>query len=261
MSRKIYVGDIHGCLDEFRDLVNLVGPVEGDEVICLGDFLDKGPNGPGCVRFARESGFSAVIGNHEEKHIRLWNHRQRRREDPRYIIPMGVSGALRLENQGLDPEDVAWLDSLPYTHTTEVGSGLPWVAVHGGFMPGRSPEEQAQSKDDRGKIIRLRWLDSTGKHIPVSYEENWQVPSYAHHWADIWDQPFNVVNGHEAHSLSTPQVVQSPGGGTVVGLDTGCVHGGHLTALILDVGAGSYDFLRVKARRVYSKPTLGDIPP
>jgi len=83
----IVIGDIHGCLDEFQALVEKVALKPEDHVICLGDFMDKGPDPAGCVRFARTHGFQSVQGNHEDKHLRWRRHEARRILDPSYTTP------------------------------------------------------------------------------------------------------------------------------------------------------------------------------
>lgn len=66
--RTIVVGDIHGCWDEFRRLMTLAGFGEGDALVTVGDFLDRGPGSWEIARFLRETtnAFS-VIGNHERR--------------------------------------------------------------------------------------------------------------------------------------------------------------------------------------------------
>lgn len=248
-SRVILIGDIHGCIDEFRELVDRLELVSSDRVICLADFMDKGPSPAEVVRFARESGFEAVLGNHEEKHIRWRRHEDRRRANPAYVNPMRPMGPrASAQNELLSEEDVDWLSALPIFLRFAPG----WVAVHGGLLPG-SPVEQ-QDKDD---IIRARWLDSEGEPVPTDYDKPGR-PEGAFHWTEVYDGKDHVVTGHESHSLSSPLVVRRPGGSVCYGIDTGCVHGGRLTALVLS--GTIVDFVQVQARRVYDEPHC-PIPP
>src|SRR5215212_9572932 len=43
-GRLIFVGDIHGCYDELRELLGRVAPTAADVVISVGDMVRKGPN-------------------------------------------------------------------------------------------------------------------------------------------------------------------------------------------------------------------------
>lgn len=238
----MFIGDVHGCLDEFEELINRLQVGPQDRVVCLGDFMDKGPHPAECVRFARELGVESVLGNHEEKHLRWRRHEDRRREQPGYKNPMRpFSERVAVQNAALSDEDVAWLRGLPWY--LEALPGL--VAVHGGLLPGRSLEQQ-----DPSTMIRARWVSPQGKHVPTDYE-NPTPPGGTRHWVEVYDGHHNVVYGHEAHSLSTPRV-DITAGGTCFGIDTGCVHGGRLTALVVD--GAQHSFVQVQARQCYAEP-------
>src|SRR5258708_7131181 len=67
----LMVGDIHGCYVELMDLLDRAGLGAGDEVLSVGDFLDRGPANADCLDFFRERpNASAITGNHERKHLR-----------------------------------------------------------------------------------------------------------------------------------------------------------------------------------------------
>lgn len=69
----IAIGDIHGNLAALEDLLGKVLPVleEADQLVFLGDYVDRGPDSRGCleriVRLKKERPSSVVtlIGNHE----------------------------------------------------------------------------------------------------------------------------------------------------------------------------------------------------
>lgn len=248
MPRTIAIGDIHGCLDEFRELIGRVGPVEGDRVVCLGDFMDKGPFAAECVAFARQNGFESIMGNHEEKHLRWRKHEDTRAAalaaDPKRQVKKNPMRPLREQDQAanrrLTEEDVAWLSSLPTTIELMPG----WVAVHGGFDPAKTIPDQ-----DPSTVMRARWFSAEGKHVALDYDKPETLkgpPPGGYHWTDRWPGPESVVFGHEAFDLNAPLVVDR-GSHQCWGIDTGCVHGGHLTALILP----TFEVVQVRARRVY----------
>ena len=65
--RTIVVGDVHGCIDELRDLLRAcVYSKSTDRVVLVGDLVNKGPSSVECVRLAREEGFLATRGNHDD---------------------------------------------------------------------------------------------------------------------------------------------------------------------------------------------------
>jgi len=69
--RKIAIGDIHGCAHTFKRLVEKVELGPRDELILLGDLIDRGPDSKGVldeVLRLREKGQKVVLiqGNHEE---------------------------------------------------------------------------------------------------------------------------------------------------------------------------------------------------
>jgi bis(5'-nucleosyl)-tetraphosphatase (symmetrical) len=246
-KKTIIIGDIHGCLHEFKDLIQKIGPSRNDRVVCLGDFMDKGPFPVDCVRYARLQGFEAVISNHEDRHLR-WRKREARR------IATGIANQMRpmipkdlAANEQLSDEDIAWLSGHPPFQRLHEPN---WIAVHGGLL---STLTLAEQKPDQ--MMRLRWVDEKdGSSVPSIYDdkkrESSEPPEGSVHWTELWHGPESVVYGHEAFSLSNPKVTRKFDGVECWGIDTGVVHGGHLTALILP----SFEVVQVKAREVYDAP-------
>lgn len=240
--RTVFIGDVHGCIDEFQELAKRVG-TSNTTVVCLGDFMDKGPDPVACVQFARESGFSSVVGNHEEKHIRWRANERRAASDPKYKNKMRpLPPEYLAHNQALTEEDIDWLAALPLT--IQMVPGM--IAVHGGLLPRLSLADQPPDK-----AVRLRYVKN-GEYVPMSVDGENPVPEGAVHWSTAYDGPYSVVYGHEPHSLSTVRQYRTPRNTTCYGIDTGCVHGGHLTAMIVE--DGNITFEQVKAKRLYYAP-------
>ena len=42
--RTMIIGDIHGCIEEFEALLQILNPQREDRVILLGDLFDRGPS-------------------------------------------------------------------------------------------------------------------------------------------------------------------------------------------------------------------------
>lgn len=66
-GRDFVVGDIHGCLSQFTQLLDVVNFDEThDRVFSVGDLIDRGPHSRECLDLLRLPWFYAVSGNHEE---------------------------------------------------------------------------------------------------------------------------------------------------------------------------------------------------
>jgi hypothetical protein len=232
--RTITIGDVHGCLDELDELVRLCAPVRGDRLVFLGDLVDRGPDPAGVVRRVRELGAECLLGNHEEKLVRWMRHEARGGANPMHVWPERIAEWRRLR-----PEDIAWLDALP--GWLDLGNG--WLAVHAGFETDRPPAQQKART-----VCRVQFLDVAGRHVSTSVAG--EQPEGSVRWTMAWRGPASVVYGH-AVFMPEPRSDEPAPGVRCVGIDTGCVHGGRLTAMILHAG-GATEFAHVPARRAYA---------
>lgn len=237
MTRTIIVGDVHGCLEEFQDLLDLVSYEQGtDRLIQVGDLMDRGPDPAGCVHFARQQGVELVRGNHEDKHCRWRKHEATRGAKKNPV--QGINGVRAEQNLQLSDEDMQWLASRPMM--VEVNQSL--IVVHAGLEPAFSLAGQSSA------VMRVRYVDADGEMVGIDPVTK-QQPEGSRYWAPLWRGPQSVVYGHAVHSLDTPRVDRFEGG-ACYGIDTGCVYGGHLTALVV-VDGQEPEFAQVKARQVY----------
>jgi len=262
MSRTAVIGDVHGALGPLEALVERLALGDGDHLVFAGDLLDKGPDSPGVVRYIRQlkaaSPFKVILveGNHEDRHRRYYLNKTRR---PAVAFTMASAAwdlpALDLQ---LSTDDRAFLaEAVPFVHLER------WnvLVVHGG-IPGNMvtfPETLAAAGDLKGKargffrqVLRTRYLDGkTGKFRSFGTERPGDV-----FWAEIYDGRFgHVVFGHQPF-WDGPACYPH-----ATGLDTACIHGGALTALVLP-GEGAPRFESVpgidvkpfKAERVPPHP-------
>ncbi len=69
MPRTLAFGDIHGCLMAFDTLLGFVQPTPEDQLIFLGDYVDRGPDSKGVVNrlieLHRTGRAICLRGNHE----------------------------------------------------------------------------------------------------------------------------------------------------------------------------------------------------
>jgi serine/threonine protein phosphatase 1 len=72
MSRRIAIGDIHGCLKTLRQLVETKIKLQPkDELYCLGDYIDRGPDSKGVLDYLMNLQANGQVvrllrGNHED---------------------------------------------------------------------------------------------------------------------------------------------------------------------------------------------------
>ncbi len=224
MERTVVVGDVHGCLFELQEIVQRCGWQPGERLVLAGDLVAKGPDSAGVLAFARQSGAFAVLGNHDAHVLKLRESRDLRK------LPEGREP--RPEHQQvadtLSPDDWGYLETLP-TYL-RLGAERPGdaetIVVHAGCVPGVAVESQ-----EREHLINLRSIKDDG--TPTK-----KLKGRA--WASLWAGPERIVFGHDA----LRGLQQHP---FATGLDTGCVYGQFLTALILP----ERRLVQVRARRPY----------
>ena len=69
-QRVIAIGDIHGCAEALRSIVNIIEPQADDTIITLGDCVDRGPASKQVIeellQLKERCHLVALLGNHEE---------------------------------------------------------------------------------------------------------------------------------------------------------------------------------------------------
>lgn len=244
--RTIIVGNVHGCLREFEQLVEKVDYDKSkDRLISLGDLMDRGPESVYCVRYAQQIGAELVASNHDDKHVRYRDWLQRRYDarmtgKPFNQQPPALKKERLEQNELLSDDDVAYLRSAPNFIKLEEHN---IICVHAGFLPTHFVDVKDQARAD---VIRVRWVDKEGniaKPAKTKDKDGCTIESNAMEqppesvwWMDVWDGDYDVVYGHNVHSLEAPRVDVHHGLSyrACVGIDTGCCFGGKLTALVLD---------------------------
>jgi len=202
VRRHLVVGDVHGCLEELDALLALVDDTER-QVVFVGDLIAKGPDSRGVVRRAEELGALAVRGNHEEHGLRWWRALAAGETPPK-------RKKVYLEAyESLEDRDFRYLDALPH-HLSLPGHEV--LVIHAGLVPGLPIEAQ-----DPKHLVSMRNIHEGAptKRIDVG------VP-----WASLYQGPEHVLFGHDA----IRKLQRHP---HATGIDTGCVYGGALTAMLL----------------------------
>lgn len=218
--RVIAIGDVHGCIDELQDLLRKCDYRPGDLIVFLGDLVSKGPDSISVVQMAREIGAIGVRGNHDFEVIR-WHQAIKAGVDP----PVVGSEHFHIAS-GLTNADMKWMYSLPwFISSKELGT----LFVHAGFVSGIR-----LAKQNPRLMMNMRSILPDGT-VTSKFFNNWP-------WARLWDGPQTVLFGHDA-DRGLQQYEHA------IGLDTGCVYGGRLTACILP----ERRLVSVSARREYFK--------
>jgi len=239
-NRTIAIGDIHGDLASLEALLlDLPALDSGDTLVFLGDYVDRGPDPAGVVGLLRgglttrtAAGIVTLRGNHEDAWLRI-----RERGWPEFIMPVGNGclATLRSFTNGPPPvgeesptrdefvamlrgdflplEVVEWMAALPAwyedEHAIYVHAGLPEI---GGRFP--HPSELDDPEPLMWKRTRAFFERYEGKRVVFGHTGPDALPQHlsSHTPAD---------NADLFHR------------GAVLGLDTGCGHGGFLTAIEL----------------------------
>ena len=67
--RRFAIGDIHGCAKALRSVIEAIDPQPEDEIVFLGDYVDRGPDSRDAVDqiidLQTRTQVVALRGNHE----------------------------------------------------------------------------------------------------------------------------------------------------------------------------------------------------
>ncbi|KAI0838019.1 Metallo-dependent phosphatase [Hypoxylon sp. FL0890] len=256
--RLIIIGDVHGQLSELDALLAKVGysSARGDQVVFTGDMVNKGPDSGGVVDRAISMNAWGVRGNHEDRVLRAWakHHKHERLNGEDSGSEQVANGNISEEKKqklskaealdhstasSLTPQQISWLAKLPVI--LRLGTISPYygdvVVVHAGLVPGIPLEKQ-----DPWAAMNMRTLlpsSHSHSHSDSSSHKPTFTPSEGregHPWSKIWNElqkdlkkehRTTVVYGHDAKvGLSVRRYA--------FGLDSSCVKGGDLTALVFE---------------------------
>jgi diadenosine tetraphosphatase ApaH/serine/threonine PP2A family protein phosphatase len=241
-DRIIAIGDIHGCIVEFRELVDKLQITENDLVVLLGDLVDRGSDSEAVIQYYLELktkyNILAVQGNHDEKIVRYHSHILKQVVDPNYKIPMRRNETYYT----LSPSSINALSQLPHCVFLHNKPDTNIAFVHSGISP-------QEFKQPLSSFIRNRYFTKnvhTNTITPVqskNIDGVWYVPEGSYPWHYYWDGRYTVVYGHIVYSI--PEIVNN-----TIGIDGGCCFGGCLRAWVKNNQELSF-FLDVPAKHVY----------
>lgn len=227
--KTIVIGDIHGCYNELKSLL-LYLETKGeydktkDKLVFLGDYIDRGKNSRLVIKLVRSlqennNNVVALMGNHEDMLINYYK---------------GIDDSWSFNGhfetlksyEGFEKEfedDVKWMKNLPLYHEDE-----HCVYVHAGVDVYKPIEKQRK--------MTLLWTREPFIYATKEYYKK-------------------VIFGHTStlflNNTDKPVYTEAFN----IGIDTGCVYGGALTALIIEDGEEKkfYQTPKEKEIKTYNK--------
>ncbi len=197
--RFFVVGDIHGSYEKLKAILAHLdwSPGGGDQLIFLGDYIDRGPQSYEVVQTVAELAdrhpeVIALKGNHESMFLDFITG-----QGETQLFANGLSATVRdycRSGRGLSADHLRFYRGLRLCHETE-----DYIFVHAGLVPGLP-------------------LDRQSPHDLLWVRDEFLLSDY--------DFGKTVVFGHTP--FKEPFI--APGR---LGLDTGAVFGGPLTAVVL----------------------------
>lgn len=192
------IGDIHGCLDSLKKLIETLPLNHNDRLIFLGDYIDRGPDSKGVIDFlinlSKEYECIFIRGNHEQM---LLDSLDRGIISQIWSLNGGIStlrsygGPLKIPDDHID-----FFLSTRYCYIIE-----DKFFVHAGIKPNVPLKEQ--------NLEDFLWIRDE-----FIFSEN-PLPG------------FRIFFGHTP--FEEPLILRDK-----VGIDTGCVYGGKLSCFCLE---------------------------
>ena len=220
------VGDLQGCAAELEELLETVDfdPAR-DELWCVGDLVNRGPESLRVLELWHAVGGKAVIGNHEVYALCAHTGRWPRKKDT-------------LDELYASADAQVWLDRLRALPVLVFlpGEGGPdaWI-IHGGVHPkwtdleavaarlnGGAHDDDWLLSDEVSFATRVRCCDENGERSRFDRKPEDCPPPYRP-WDELYAGDTLIVHGHWAWRGHYR-------GPKSLGLDSGCVYGGPLTA-------------------------------
>jgi len=253
-KRLIFVGDVHGCKDELVQLLEKVDfSQELDHVILTGDIIAKGPDSAGAIDLARKLEASCVRGNWDDRVLVAWEALQGRKhgdvsEEPDILLldKAGHEERQRLSKDraykaavNLNKDQINWLRACPCILDVGRINGVGRIVVaHAGLAPGVALEKQDPYAVMNMRTVDLQTLAPLEDRTGAEWEKVWE--KYQERVPE--EERTTIVYGHDSKRGLNIQKWSK-------GLDTGCVNGGTLTALIVE-GTGNMTLESVPCKSI-----------
>lgn len=248
------IGDVQGCYDPLRRLLDKIDfDDKRDTLWFAGDLVSRGPRSLKTLRFVRGLGDAAVtvLGNHDVNLIDLARSKR---------LPRPADNLTQVLNADDADELIDWLTAQPFAHFDNARKA---VLVHAGIPPGWTPgqlktrakklQRQWQKQilgnllvpppqrwsSDLGKrkklrftlaaLTRMRFCDERGT---LRFDAKGHPRLYKGEARPWFDFLHGAWRGYEVYFGHWSTLGDANHGG-VISLDTGCVWGRELTAVVV----------------------------
>ena len=245
------IGDVHGCFDELVELLQKLGyevsvgadaanedsirmtPPAGRKAIFLGDLVDRGPDSPRVLELVmgmvRDGSALCVPGNHD---VKLLRHLRGKNVQLTHGLAETVA-QLQTRSERFRARVADFIDTLVGHYVLDGGK---LAVAHAGLK-----ERYIGRASQRVREFAL-YGETTGE------TDEFGLP-VRQNWAAEYRGSTSVVYGH------TP-VPEADWLNRTINIDTGCVFGGKLTALLWP----EREIVSVPAKRTYAEPARPFIP-
>lgn len=217
VKRTLVISDIHGCLNQFNALLNLVNyQPNRDQLILLGDYVDRGPKGKDVVQkvldLSKNDKVITLRGNHDHRFLKLVESR-----DPEILERFLRYGGLETLKsycpnvEKIQINDVLDIIQKEHNHHLEFFSKLPFyyesdqfIFVHAGLNP--TIQNWKEQPADDFLSIRSSFINNktvVDKIVIFGHSITYDI----HDSDDIWFSPDKI------------------------GIDGGCAYGHQLNCL------------------------------
>lgn len=198
------IGDVHGCADELRLLLNKLPVTSDSTVVFLGDYVDRGPNSREVIEtvleLSQQCQVVPLMGNHESMFLDFLDDPEGARAGA-FIYNGGSATLASYANARgeihIPDSHVRFLRELRLSYESD-----HYFFVHAGVP--RIPLKQLNPKRHRAAMLWMR-----GRFLTTAYE-----------WKKV------IVHGHTP--VEQPTILSNR-----INIDTGCVFRHRLTGIAL----------------------------
>ncbi|OBS24536.1 hypothetical protein FPOA_05077 [Fusarium poae] len=195
-GRLIIVGDVHGHLAELKNLLQKVSydKKNGDQLIFVGDLINKGADSPGVVQLAMDYDALAIRGNNEDRVLAAYSA-IKRGQDSKLIgkwkqLASEAEESQKVENNGSDqpaaaaPKDdlrsVSREDLKPYMAESDFTTAanlsekqITWLASRPLILRIKLPSEDTKPPWNAGTLIVAH--GGLVPHVTLEEQDPWAV--------------------------------------------------------------------------------------
>lgn len=215
------IGDVHGCYEEFLELIHQLGYVQQDglyvhpdhrQLVFVGDITDRGPNSVEMIKFVLRQVQAKhalyVPGNHCNKLYRFLLGRQVQITHGLETTVEELAKLAPTVKEELTEAFIALYEGSPYYLILDHGQ---LIVSHAGIR-----EDYIGRYDKKVRVFCL-YGDITGETDETGFP-------IRRDWAQEYSGTAWIIYGHTP--VKQPRTVNR-----TINIDTGCVFGGQLTAL------------------------------